>query len=262
MIIGILLKIILVVVAVSIIQIAYNSIVYRQIGNLKWVKFIFVVAIVLVSSYLLFKSIKPFTELRYISNVMDVIDAVFLTFFGYLPKSFLVIWFVIPIVITWIAYLIITLITVVKNRYKYFNWKKKIEAEEKNSAYEREYDKEAKETVVTSSDGDIEDADKDNVHFLSEPMTKIRYKSILGLQRAYEVSKEKGLQLAEIETGYVAVYADKSGIKKLRELMFENGIECSNLKNRPSIVFFDSDKTECVPIKEALEKMKGGESIV
>lgn len=263
MIIGIALKIILVVVAISIIQIAYNSVVYRQVGKIKWVKFIPIVAIVLLGGYFLFSSIKPFTDLRYISNVVDVIDTVFFTFFGYLPKNIIIVWFVLPIVITWIAYLFITLTTVIKNRYKYFNWKKKIEANEKEvNEQEPEYDDKEKETIITHLDKGLEDENEDNVHFLSEPMAKIRYKSILGLQRAYEISKEKGLQLAESDTGYVAVYADKTGVSRLKELMNENNIDYSKLKNRPSIVFFDSSTIQCVSIKEAFEKIKGGESIV
>lgn len=252
MIVKAVLYIILVVVAISIIQIAYNSMVYRQINSLKWAKFGLVVVVVLVGGGILFTFIKPFTELRYISNVVSFIDAVFFTFLGYLPKQLLIIWFIIPVVITWIAYLFITLTAVIKNRYKYQKWKRKTEAAEQES------NKELEETAATIS----EDKGKDNVHFLSEPMTKIRYKSALGLQRAYEISKQKGLQLAESETGYIAVYADKSGVTKLRELMNENDLDYSSLKNRPSIVFFDSSKTECVSIKEALEKMKGGESIV
>lgn len=253
MIVKAVLYIILGVVAVSIVQIAYNSMVYRQINKLKWVKFSLVVVVVFVSSFLLFKFVNPLTDFRYISNVVNVIDSVFFTFIGFLPKNFLIIWFIVPVVLTWIVYLFITLMAVIKNRYKYRKWKKKTELAEQES------NNQVAETVATTSS---EDTEKENVHFLSEPMTKIRYTSALGLQRAYEISKQKGLQLAESDTGYIAVYADKSGVTKLRELMIDNGIDYSNLKNRPSIVFFDSNATECISIKEALEKMKGGESIV
>lgn len=256
MIIEISLKIILVVVAISLVQIAYNSLVYRQIGKLKWVKFISVVVAVALGSYLLFVFIKIFTSLRYVSSITNAIDAVIFTFIGYLPKKFLIIWFVVPLVITWIVYLFITIATVIKNRYKYFTWKKRTENDEKNSSYDEKNNE--KMTDIPS----VETASRDNVHFLSEPMTKIRYKSILGLQRAYEVAKEKGLQLTETENGYVAVYADKSGVLRLKEIMAQNGIDHSELENRPSIVFFDLDTIKCVSIKEAFEKMKGGESIV
>lgn len=267
MIIEILLKIILIVVVISLLQIAYNAVIYRQPGKMKWVKFISLVAAILICGYLLFESIKPFTELRYVSSVVSVIDTMIFTFFSYLPKTFLIIWFVAPLVITWIAYLFLTLTTVIKNRYKYLKWKKGVEAEEKSSLSSGEASKETNdnspvEVVELDVGQEQEDVDEKNIHFLSEPMTKFRYKSILGLQRAYEVAKEKGLQLTETETGYVAVYADRSGVRKLRKLMSENGIDYSQIENRPSVVFFDLDTVQCVSIKEALGKMNEGEPIV
>lgn len=270
MIIEISLKILLIVIAISFIQIAYNSLVYRQRGKMRWAKFSFVAAATLNGGYLLFKFIKPFTELPYISLVVGAIDSMFFTFFSYLPKTFLIIWFVVPFAITWVVYLIKTLATVVKNRIKYVKWKKRAEDEEKSSLKENtenvtEVEANDTDAVIAAAVEVIEEAgqcEKD-IHFLDETMTKIRYKSILGLQRAYEVAKAKGLQLAETETGYVAVYAEKTGVKKLKELLSQNSIDISEIENRPSVVFFDADTVQqCVPIKEALIKMNGGEKIV
>lgn len=267
MVIEILLKIILVVVAISFVQIAYNSLVYRQRGKMKWFKFICVAGVTLVGGYILFASIKPFTELPYVSNVVSVIDTMIFTVYSYLPKPFLILWFVAPLVITWIVYLFITLTTVIRNRYKFLKWKKRMEEKEKSSSDNKEtnkgtIDNSPVDAIELNADYEKEESYEKNVHFLSEPMTKIRYKSILGLQRAYEVAKVKGLQLTETENGYAAVYADKSGVRKLKELMTQNGIDYSKLENRPSVVFFDLDTVQCVSIKEALGKMKEGEPVV
>lgn len=255
----------MVIIVVSFIQIAYNSIVYRKIGIARWIKFILFAAVVVFAGYLLFQSINKLAYLPYVSGIVNAIDSMFSTFFGYLSDSILIIWFVVPLIITWIVYLFMTTITVVKNRRKYYKWKRKVEDEERQDLVKSDQStKEAKKTQETSPLPAVdEQAIKQNgAHFLSEPTVKIRYKSVLGLQRAYETSKSKGLQLAENETGYVAVYADKSGVKKLKEIMSENGIDHSSLQNRPSIVFFDSNNIRCITIKEAFEKMKGGESIV
>src|SRR5690625_2858102 len=257
----------LLVVAISFIQIAYNSLVYRQIGKMKWIKFICVVGVVLVGGYILHESIKSFAEAPYVSSVVCVIYTLFFTFICYLTKTFMILLFVVPLVVAWIVYLFITIATVVKNRIKYSKWKKGVETEEeKPSANQnKSIDNTPVEVVeldVDQGQEEKEESDEKNVHFLSEHTTKIRYKSILGLQRAYEVAKGKGLQLAETETGYVAVYADKTGFRKLKELMTQNGIDYRKLENRPSVVFFDLDTVQCVPIKEALEKMKEGEAVV
>lgn len=269
MIIEIALKILLIVVAISFIQIAYNALIYRQRGKMKWIKFLLVAAATLIGGYLLFNYIKPFTELPYISFVVGAIDSMIFTFFSYLPKTFLLVWFVAPLVIVWIVYLFITLTTVIKNRVKYMKWKNQVVYEEKTSLLENAKNDvkvevvEEKGTEIAAA-AEVEESGQyeKEIHFLNEPMTKIRYKSILGLQRAYEVAKAKGLQLAETETGYVAVYAEKTGVKKLKELLSKNGIDYSKLENRPSVVFFDSDTVQCVSIKEALKKMNGGEQIV
>lgn len=268
MIIEIALKVLLIVVAISFVQIAYNALVYRQRGKMKWIKFLLVAAGSLIGGYLLFNYIKPFTELPYISFIVGAIDSMVFTFFGYLPKTILLVWFVAPLVIVWVVYLFMTLTTVMKNRIKYMQWKKRVESEAKPS-FQENTENVTKIDVVEETDteiaaAEIEEAEQyeKEIHFLDEPMSKIRYKSVLGLQRAYEVAKAKGLQLAETDTGYVAVYAEKSGIKKLKELLSQNGIDYNKLENRPSVVFFDSDTVQCVSIKEALKKMNGGEQIV
>lgn len=265
MIVGTLLKIILVIIAISSIHIAYNAIVYRKSGAARWVKFAFLIAAVVVALYLSFQATDKLVAFPYINGVINAVDSVFLTFWGYLPNAPLFIWFVIPFILTWIVYLFMTVTTVVRYRHKYYKWKQKVEAEEKQDSAETNQSsqgvKSAKETTVQSPAMD-QPTKQNDVHFLSEPTVKIRYKSVLGLQRAYETSKSKGLQLAESETGYVAVYANKSGVQKLKHILSENGIDHSSLKNRPSIVFFNLDNMQCITIKEAFERMKGGQSIV
>lgn len=265
MIVEYLLKLILLIIVISFIHITYNSVVYKQVDSKRWIKFILLSLVGLIIGYGLYVFIEWFVMIPYLHGVFKAVDSIFKTFFGYLPKSFVIIYFVAPLIVAWIFYLVITATSVIKNRRKYYKWKKKVDAEEKQEQQPQIKEKgaaETSETVIQPSETVEEVVGGDNVHFLSEPMSKIRYKSALGLQRSYEKAKENGLQIAESETGYVAVYAEKSGIKKLKSLMHENGIDHSDLKSRPSIVFFNAEDMQCISIKEAFEKMKGGESIV
>jgi len=107
---------------------------------------------------------------------------------------------------------------------------------------------------------DLAESSEKDVHFLNEKTTRIRANTILGLQRAYELSKLKGLQLGETETGYVAVYSDEEGLIKLKALLSENSISCLRLKNKPSVVYFDnsSDNVQCITIMEQLKNIREG----
>ncbi|HLQ97029.1 MAG TPA: hypothetical protein VK108_11765 [Pseudogracilibacillus sp.] len=266
MIIEYLLKLILLVIVISVIHIAYNAIVYKQIGNKRWITFILISLAGIVAGYGLYIVIEWLVAVPYLHGFFKGIDSIFKTFFDYLPKPFVVTWFIAPLVLAWIFYIFTTIIKVIKNRRKYYTWRKKVEKEEAKEQENLQSGKVAKaessEPIAQVAEPVQEETKQDNVHFLSEPVSKIRYKSALGLQRSYEKAKEKGLQLAESDNGYVAVYAEKTGVNKLKSLMHENGIDYSNLKNRPSIVFFDAKEMQCITIKEAFEKMKGGESIV
>lgn len=256
MIVEYLIKIFLIVTMIIVVQTAYNTFVYRQIGKMKWLKFGFVSFLGLTIGIVLMVLVKEFIKFPFIRSVVGFIDTVIFAFFGYISSSFLLVWFVVPILIIWLVYLLKSLVAVVINRAKFNKWKNENKEEEPTEIVAEVIQEEHSPT----SEESIEE--EDSIHFLDGvPLTKIRFNSVLGLQRAYEIAKKKGLQISKTETGYIAVYANAEGVQQLKSVFNDNGIESAGLENRPSIIFFNKKVTGSISIKSAMDKVKAGESI-
>lgn len=263
MIVEYLIKIFLILTIVIVLQTSYSTLVYRQIGQARWIKFGAVGLVTLAVGIALIMRVKWLTDLPYLHSVVRFIDKVIFAFFGYLSGKLLFVWFIVPLLIIWIIYLGKSAYTVVTNRIKFNQWKKANEEKEKPveavvSADGQKDDQQETDLVVE----DPEKAVEVDPHFLKNvPLTRIRLNSILGIQRIYEIAKNKGLQVSETETGYVAVYSNAEGIKQLKEILHANHVKEIKLENRPSIVLFDQTVTKCIPIKQAMARIKAGESI-
>lgn len=256
-----LIKIFVILTLVAIIQTSYNIFIYRQVGKLRWGKFLILsISCVVVGGYLL-SVIKEVTELPYLKGVFGFIDSVIFSFFSYISSSLMVLWFVVPILIVWIIYLLKSISSVIKNRIKFNQWENQnkdnmepmITAVGNDKAV-----KEEKPQEVTVCEPAIEE----KVHFLENvEIVEIRFDSILGLQRAYEVSKKKGLQIGETESGYVAVYSSKEGMMELEGIFNKHGIERPHLGNDNSLVFFNKKNTKSLEIRKAMDMLRAGEKI-
>lgn len=256
MIVEYLIKIFLIVTMIIVVQTAYNTFVYRQIGKLKWIKFGAVSLMGLVIGTGLISLVKDFTKLPFLTSIVSFIDTVIFAFFGYISSNLLLLWFVVPIMIIWIVYILKTIVAVIINRIKFNRWKKENREDEQEQSIPEDI-KEMQEEFPLLKNEEVQN--KENIHFLEGiPTTNIRFNSILGLQRAYEIAKKKGLQIGETETGYVAVYANAEGIKQLKSIFNDNGIKITGLENRPSIVLFNKKVEDCVTIKMAMGIVKAG----
>lgn len=263
-----LLKIVLVMVFIAINQIVYNTVVYKQLGYLRWIKFVISFAITLTISGFIWLKIHDLVLLPYVSSAVNMIDKIIFTFFSYIPKSFILLWFVVPIVIAWIFYLLMALKDTLVIRWRFYRWQKKNESEELkqankaiNEGAEKEKE-ESKDVVEEKVSLEMEDvAEENQLPFFDVPINKIKYNSVLGLQRSYELAKTEGLQVDMAEWGYVAVYANGSGKKQLRALLAENDINDNGLENRPSLVAVKNNGIESISIKDALKRIKDGDSI-
>lgn len=244
---------------VVVVQIAYNALIYRQLGKMKWLKFGVVVFISLIIDIVLIYNVKNLVTLPYIKTVVHFIDTMLFSFFGYISGNFLLIWFVVPLLIIWAVFMVKVSITIIKSRIKFNLWKKQNKEDEiiENVIEEKVQTIERHEEKTTPTKNEMEQE-----KFLEDvPLVKIRFNSVLGLQRTYEVAKNKGLQVGENENGYVAVYSSLKGLKELKGILEKFQISIVNLTNRPSIVFFDRDNARGLTIKVAMEKLKAGEKI-
>lgn len=274
MIIEYLIKIFLILTIVIVLQTTYSTLVYRQVGWARWLKFSAIGLVTLAIGIVLIMRVKWLVQLPYLQGVVQFIDKVIFAFFGYLSGKLLFVWFIVPLLLMWVVYLGKSIYAVTTNRMKFNRWKKENTEKEKpaevmSSADDQTDDIQDEDIVVEEQEladpKDViepETAVAEDVHFLTDvPLTRIRFNSALGIQRAYEIAKNKGLQVGETATGYVAVYSDAKGIKQLKEILKTNHVKEVKLENRPSIVMFDRAGASCTTIKQAMAKIKAGESI-
>lgn len=243
MVITIALMILIALIGVAAIFIAFDESKNKKTKEFKWIRFIIAVLVTLfIASGLIALTLRV-SELPYLTFVSEVLDILVFTFIGYLPKNLLIFWFLFPVVVVWIYFLLKTGVYVMKSRKRYKKWKERqaAQAEQENSIF----------------------PDEINVHFLKDSMmfTNINYNSVLGLQRAYEVAKKEGMQIQETETGYAAVFSSQEGLNDLKALFSKYRLAEDKLPNRPAIVFFNDQEVSYVGIKSALDKLSRGEKI-
>ncbi|EKZ0201732.1 hypothetical protein QPI79_002231 [Enterococcus faecalis] len=237
-------------------QIAYSAVCYRKVGKVKWIKFVAWLGLISGITYFIYTNLIYVERLPIVKQVIGFFNSAVRLFLSYISAEIFIVYFMIPLLLVWIYYLSKTVITVVKKKLAYNRWVKS--EEDKLLADVKE--------IIVDPENEISNEENEfailEYDFLDVPLSKIRYKTIFGLQRAYELAKEKGLQIGQTDTGYVAIYAEKEGIRKLKEILSMNSVDYGDLENRPSIVFFSGGSvTNAVPIMEQLMKIKEGESV-
>lgn len=236
------------------IQISYNTLLYRQFGVSRWIKFIIISLFSVGIGGVLIYYTKSFVQLPYVEIIVNFTDTLLFAFFGYISKWFLLIWFVLPVLSVWAVYLIKSIIYVINNRIKFRKWQK--QNQETNMQEKQEMN------MTETKSKEQENISDETIYFLEDvETTNIRYNTILGLQRVYELAKKKGLQLGKTERGYVAVYSNTEGVNLLSNILQDYGIETYELEKLPSVVFINKKVVKGIPIKKAMEKLKAGESI-
>lgn len=226
--------------------IVYNVIVDRRTRKLNWYKFSVAMILILIITALCIFAALHVSSIPVVKTVSHILDAIVFSFVNYLPKLILSVWFICPLLLAWLYYSVRTVIHVIKSRSRYKKWKKKHLEQEKEEEQNQE-----KEEV-------------EEIHFLPSSLitsSPIRYNSVLGLSRIYEIAKTQGLQIAESENGYVSVFSSAEGKKKLIEIFNENQLDSSIISKYPSIVFFDKHEAKSITITEARTKIHRGEEI-
>lgn len=245
--------IVIIILSIVILNASYNTFVYRQIDKWKWLKFTGSVLIVYGIIQGSFWATDYFYTLPVLKQISYFLDGTVEKFFSYVDYRMLVVWFACPLIFAWIIYLI-------KTGKVVFNIRKKFKKWEKDQTISKNKDQSNEETKVEKqleANGRAEEKNVE-IHFLDVPVNKIKFKSVLGLQRAYETAKKNGLIIDQTSNGYVAVYSDGRGLKDLKIIFSENSISIDKLPGKPSLVFFDKEDVKTISIQEQFLKLKAG----
>lgn len=219
----------------------FNAVVYKKYGKIKWVKFISLSVLFIIAGLGLLYLVHYFVYLPYVNGFCRLIDNIFRAFLKYLPMFTLALWFIGPFVLVSLIIAGGTIIEKIQIKAKYRKWEKKNQPE-----------------VTTENEEDtISNTEEIQFYLDGAVLTEFKYESIFGLQKAYELSKAKGLQVSKIDNGFVAVYANKIGMNDLANLLNENNIPFEPLPNRPTLTVIHPDGATSVTVKESLEKLKG-----
>ncbi|GEM_PF-2641396 len=273
--IELLLKIFVISLIVMSVSMSYNAQVYHQLGIKRWITFGLTVIVSLTFGLFLFKQVSKITSIPFAGKIIEFVNNTISIFINYLPKDPLLVWFLGPFMFVCLYFLFMTIFKVVDIRKTYSRWliknKDKFEkSPQKETISNNDIKKDAKEDIKDNIKKDIEFnglasdevvLNSEAVHFLSEKVDKIRYKSVLGLRKAYETARKNGLVLGETDEGYVAVYANIEGVNSLKKILATNDISSEDLISQPSLVFFSKGGLKCTTLKETFARMGRGEVI-
>lgn len=256
----------LVVIAVVVfVEIAYNSLIFRQKPKpsaKQWVGFLAISAfgaLLIVSTMIFADDIK---NLPYIGWLVKLVDAPAKLFVKSTPIMLIAIVVGIALLVVF-GYFIIRGLVVYKRKKKNFDLaeEKKVSEQESTKKVE-ETPSEVVETVEEVEEDEkpkeeIPEVSEDPIHFIKNvSLSGFNYKDANSLREAYLAAKGQ-LQLAETKSGYIAIYRDLEGLGSLKKLLSQNSIDISQLENKPMIVMFNQDKIKALNFKNWYQKVKG-----
>lgn len=238
----ILLDLVFGIVLVIFFQTLYNGLVWKNKSNLKWLWLSLIVIVTSAIAFLGFYWVNQINRLAYIGEVIKWFDRIILMVISYLPYKKILLWFGVPFIAAWIYFGIKAVIKyfVIKNNFNKQNSQQK---DIKKSLKLRElfHNKSKPELPIP-------------IEFEDQVLSKIRYHSPLGLQRALDKAKKGGLQLGKTDDGYIAVYADEEARKKLVLILDGFNIDAKSINSAPAVVTMKQTRIESESFKE---KMKG-----
>lgn len=260
------LKFVIVLSALVVIQAFYNAYLYRQPKNVERISAVSsaTIAVVLVSGAL-WLGVNYLNRLPYISNVVIAIDSPFNAFASYLPKPFLVIWFIIPILAIWIIFIFKSGLVYQKIKKDYFKFIAKNGSnedlkEDSGQALNIATADEAKETKPEPIKINLKKEPPKRYFLENVPIKSFEHRTIKGIAKVIPLAREN-LIIGKTLQGYVAIYESNKGYKQLKRLFSENSIDIASLQSKPSIVLFTRNNVKCIGLKDYLRKIKAGERI-
>lgn len=94
-----------------------------------------------------------------------------------------------------------------------------------------------------------------NPHFLNLPTAQFDYHSKLGIQQAYNRAKQSGLLVMPTHFGYVALYANASGLSALKSAIRPTPLAKFTLPNSPSLVQFTTTQLQAITLNDYLQRL-------
>lgn len=242
------------VTEIMIIQILYNVFIFNKTDPLKLAKMTIGTVLSLVVTVALCLLIPKAMTFPVIKEVDSFFDRFISLLSKYVNYTDVFLWFAFPFTLAMIVF-------VFKGILERLKIRKKFVTSQKNTNKDKTK-KEAK-VIIDVPKEDLEDVEdgieniEDDLLQIDYPTTKIKYTGVIGLQRAYEMAKEQGLLLDKQEGDFVAVYSDKKGLTKLKQILSENSLDISKLQGKPSLVIFDkNDIKKVCGIRDEMESIK------
>jgi hypothetical protein len=245
------LEIVFVIFLLIIFQTSYNGLFWKNKSKKRWLWLTLICIITAGVGLLGLKGINDLTAVPYLGLVVIKMDQLFLKVVHYIPVPNVIKWFIYPLIIAWIYFLIKAAIECIKIKGEFNRWASK------NVNISKNEKKIKLPNIIKHKDK----APQVPVEFDESVLTKIRYKSALGIQRAFEKSKTRGLQLGKMEEGYIAVYADEAARQKLIKILGGFNIDGSKLISAPAVVTMEGTVISSETVKDKqniISKEKGG----
>lgn len=275
-----LLKLIIGILGIVTFNIIYTNIFYKQKHNFKRTSlFISLTALLFIFVGALWKLIDQIQNIKYLGQFTSSINKIYGKFDTYIPKPFLFIWLLVPLIIVFIILIILGTNQKRKIRNSYKEWKDKEEAKkevsssEANSTTKSDEKPKDKSADVQAEETNSDDSgDKENIDDAKEELPlkqasqevldvtpnneKIDYVSYNGLKDIYLKAKE-GLQISKFKKdAYIAVYINEKGLDELKKVLSENSLDITGLTNSPSVVYFTSSKVQTMSLSKQVQKAK------
>lgn len=252
---------ILAMTAIIIMQSTYNSLLYRHKKSaLKVILVVIIDGVTLVLSLATAYGISRLEHLQKVGLIIRIINVPFASFFNYLPKWALFIWFVLPLLIAWVFFLFKGGIVyqAIKRKFIEFNKNQALAKKETKEHKNKVQNSQTKPKLETQSIPSNAKKMPPKMHFLDDvQLHHLEPKTFAGVKKMAMMAKN-GLIVGKTKNGYVACYRTGQGYKDLKKLFSKNSIDISMLKPQSSIVFFNHDKVKAQSFKNYIRKMKEG----
>lgn len=280
------LRLLIALTAIVIIQTTYNALLYKQNKSIPKIGLVISMALLVVAvGVVLWLLIPDLKSIKYLGNVLAIIDMPFQRFYNYLPKWFLLLWFILPLATAWVIFVFrggIVYLSIKRKYIKFTQSQAKQAPKESSNKHKEEVANTSPEVVEPTPTAPVladiapettsKVADK-TTQTARKPRTDLRvppkkyfldgevavkhfdHKSMKGLKQVVLKAK-KELILGRTVDGYVGVYETKQGYKDLKKIFSKHSIDISELEPKSSIVFFNQDSVETIGLKDYIQKVK------
>lgn len=250
------LRIVILITILVIVQVFFNIYIYRQPRSYKKLIIYGLISSIVISiGIFLWISINKIQKTPLLGTIIYAIDYPFRSFINYLYKPLLVGWFIIPMIIIWLIFIFKGGMIYYKIKQEYFKFinehkdsiKPSVQAESKTPSLITKNKKECEATQLKPLP---------KLYFLENiKIHAFNHRSLSGLAKVLPIAQHE-LVIGKTSQGYVAIYENKKGYQKLKQIFSRYGIDIAELQAKPSIVFFTTQTVRTIGLKDYVNKLK------